>query len=666
MTLAAYIALFGWIPLVVVMFAVLPVTRAATAAVIGAWLLLPPYSLLVANFPDYSKSTAASLGLVFGTLFFGISHAIAFRPRWFDLPMLLLCFAGFAASLSNGLGVYDGLSSTLGQVFYWGIPYFFGRIYFSSSAGIRTFTVGIVIGGLAYVPLCLWEMRMSPQLLANTYGISGWHGTRLGGYRPHVFFNTGLELGLWMTAASLTAWWLWRCGVIKKIGQIPFGKVLLPLLLMTTVFCRSTGALALLLGGVFLLWASHRFRTPLPLLALLLVGPVYVAVRVPNIWAGEPLVGLAKISVGPERAASLEFRFECENLLVARALEQPLFGWGGWGRNSVFSPDGREIPKDGLWIITLGSTGFVGLTLFYLAIELPLLLFLRRFPVQIWHHPQVAPATVAATLLGIYMIDSLLNGFINIIYVSLAGALADITPARLGIGRGTNDAAGPSIQMLERNKVCVGPHPPTITGEQPDRVLSNHVTSQLAVVDRYRGLGRSLKCQERWADVRSAWQHALDILTELTKRHSDVADLRQRWCDCGNDLAWLLLNHPDLDPRGGAYALTLATEVVQRGLECEVYWNTLGVAYMRNGDPGAAIAALNRAAAWATEDNPFNCVFLAIAYAQLGDREQARHWLDQTILLKEHDYPGHPELATFCDEARAAVDANPGTTPAVI
>ncbi len=30
--------------------------------------------------------------------------------------------------------------------------------------GIRDLMVGIVAGGLAYVPFCLWEMRMSPML----------------------------------------------------------------------------------------------------------------------------------------------------------------------------------------------------------------------------------------------------------------------------------------------------------------------------------------------------------------------------------------------------------------------------------------------------------------------------------------------------------------------
>ena len=144
----------------------------------------PPYRISVTNFPDYSKITAASLGMMFGTLFFGSHHLINFRPRWFDAPMLLWCFSGMISSTANGLGMYDGLSELLGALLTWGLPYFFGRIYFGDSGGLHAFTLGIIIGGLAYVLPCLWEVRMSPNLLGNIYGFSSWQGTRLGGFVP--------------------------------------------------------------------------------------------------------------------------------------------------------------------------------------------------------------------------------------------------------------------------------------------------------------------------------------------------------------------------------------------------------------------------------------------------------------------------------------------------
>ena len=602
MSIAAYIALFGWVPTVLVLFALLPGRRAATVAVIGAWLLLPPYLIPISYFPDYSKNSAATVGMILGTLAFGQDRILAFRPRWFDLPMLAWCLCGLVTSLQNDLGVYDGLSDALRQFMYWGLPYLLGRLYFSDAEGLRSFAVAMVIGGLAYVLPCLWEMRMSPQLLADIYGISGWQGTRLGGYRPHVFFKTGLELGMWMTAASLTGWWFWRCGLLKRLGSFPFGSVLLPILLGTTVLCRSTGALVLLAGGIVVLWASSRFKTRMLLMALVLAGPVYVALRIPKLWSGRQMVDLIE-GFNPERAESLGYRFMCEELLVARALERPVFGWGGWNRSAVYFDDNYRdfdhmVPTDGVWIATLGSKGYVGLSLVYLAMGLPTMLFLRRFPVRLWHHPHIAPATLAATLLALYMIDCLLNGFINIIYITLAGGLIGIMPAQLGVGPLKRREAGGSRQPEDWRHRGTAIDP--ITGKaansiagpandslRPTTLLAG--TSEVDEADQCRSLGRTSKDQGRFAEAQIAWQRALDILTRLTALHPDDADLRQRWCDCANDLAWLQLIHPDPASRDLASALEMASQVVKRCSDCGVYWNTLGVAYFRAGDFKAAV-----------------------------------------------------------------------------
>ena len=138
---------------------------------------------------------------------------------------------------------------------------------------------------------------MSPQLLGQIYGSAKWQGERMGGYRPNVFFWSGIELGLWMTAVSLTAWWFWRCGVIKKLDQSPWKSTapdpsnhhsLLPL-------DRGNGSpdrRHIPPLGI------HSFPNSNAARALLLVGPFYVALRVPNIWSGQQLVDLAEMSVG--------------------------------------------------------------------------------------------------------------------------------------------------------------------------------------------------------------------------------------------------------------------------------------------------------------------------------------------------------------------------------
>jgi tetratricopeptide (TPR) repeat protein len=307
--------------------------------------------------------------------------------------------------------------------------------------------------------------------------------------------------------------------------------------------------------------------------------------------------------------------------------------------------------------------------LLYIVMELPVMLFLVRFPVRLWRHPRVAPAAVFATLLGLYMIDCTLNGFINLIYVFLLGGLISVMPTELGMIatglKGPNRTSG-QIGLLARHVLDSTSHSHALTGHQPNHILSGLVADRMAMAARYRVLGRNLKSQERWADTHSAWQQAFDILTELTGRHPESPDLQRCWCDCSNDLAWLLLKHPEFHSRGLDHALTLAMEVVDKRPDGAVYWNTLGAAYLRNGEPGKAIAALDRASALADDDNPFNHVFLAMAYAQLGDREQARHRLAQAIFLTERDYQNHHELACFCDEARAAVGTDPEAVSTVI
>jgi hypothetical protein len=344
-TLFALIALFGWIPFVVALYAILPRRLAATIAVIGAWLTLPPYGINIAGLPDYTKNTAATLGMMLGAFLFDPVRVTRFRPRWFDLPMLLWCSCGIASSLHNGLGLYDGLSDALTQTIAWGLPYLLGRLYFSDPEGLRDLAVGMVIGGLAYVPPCLFEFRMSPVLLSLIYGGKTAYDLRFGGWRPHVLFLTGLELGLWMTAALLTAWWLWRCGALRRIGPVPFGPVLLPILAVTTIFCRSTGAFALLTIAVAVLWLSTRLRTRLFLAGLILAVPAYAVIRTTNLWSGQRAVELVASYLGKDRAESLKYRLDAEVLLAAKALQQPVFGWGGWGRSVAYFTAEDEAEK---------------------------------------------------------------------------------------------------------------------------------------------------------------------------------------------------------------------------------------------------------------------------------------------------------------------------------
>src|SRR5260370_55879 len=80
------------------------------------------------------------------------------------------------------------------------------------------------IGGLAYIPLCIFEMIRGPRIYAWLYGYLPfqWNGAqRFLGYRPIGLLENGNQLGIWMATASLIALWLWRRETAKAILGIP-------------------------------------------------------------------------------------------------------------------------------------------------------------------------------------------------------------------------------------------------------------------------------------------------------------------------------------------------------------------------------------------------------------------------------------------------------------
>jgi len=438
---AVSIALLGWIPLVLVLFALFPPRRAAIISFLAAWLFLP-----VGRFPYiglHDKMTVTCAGVLLGTLIFGASRLRSFRPWLGDLPMLVWCLCPFVSSMTNGLGLYDAFSATYYNFVTWGAPYFIGRLYFADREGLRELAVGIFVGGLIYVPLCLWEIRMSPQLHRMVYGYQQHRfeqTLRFGGWRPMVFMQHGLMVAMWMSAASLTGIWLWTTGALKSLRRVPVAW-LFPPLLVTAVLCKSVGALVLLVAGCLAYAMARWFRTALPVLCLVAVPPTYMALRASGSWSGHSLVSLVAEMTNEERAASVNFRLKNEDMLVRRSLERKAFGWGRWARSHVFEdlpPEDVSI-TDGLWVIALGESGLVGLTAITTTLLLPVVLLWRRRPAWQWSHPSVAPAAALAVLLALYMIDNLFNAMVNPVFTLAAGGL-------VGVKRGMRRPAALPIQ----------------------------------------------------------------------------------------------------------------------------------------------------------------------------------------------------------------------------
>ncbi len=456
MTILVPVVLFGWIPLILLLFLLLTPRRAVIVAFVGAWLFLPVAGYSITGLPDFTKITATTFGAMLGVVLFDAARLARFRASWIDLPMLVFCLAPMATSLLNGLGVYDGASAIVASVITWGLPYFVGRLYFSDLAGLRELAIGIFVGGLVYVPLCLYEIRMSPQFHDIIYGFhqhSFAQTRRYGGWRPDVFMQHGLAVGMWMTAASLVGVWLWHTKALTRLRQIPM-MLLLPILVATTIMCKSFGAIVLLIGGLGALYSAKLGRTVLPCLCLAAIPVSYIGLRSTATWSGQQLVDALSV-VDRARSESLNVRLEAEDLLVDRAWQRAAFGWGTWRRNRVIDEGGRDLAvTDGLWVITFGQRGLIGLVALTMIILLPAVLVFRRFPARTWNSAALAPAVALSVILVLFMIDSLFNAMVNPIFLAAAGGLAGFVHMRPYTRRISSSSPSPGVTSLGR----VQPH----------------------------------------------------------------------------------------------------------------------------------------------------------------------------------------------------------------
>jgi hypothetical protein len=444
MNLLVYLVMFVWIPVVLYLCYRLPVQRALVVCFIGAWLFLPQVAFKVPGLPDITKMSVTCYGILLATLLFDAGRFKAFRPRWVDVPMVVWCLCPIVSSLTNGLGPYDGFATALDQTVTWGFPYFLGRLYLGNFSGLHQLAWGILVGGLVYVPLCLLEVRLSPQLHNWVYGFhahSFAQTIRYGGFRPTVFMQHGLMVGMWMMSATLIAIWLWKTGTLKVLWNVPIWCLVL-VLVVTFVLVKSTGAYALLLLGVLLLLLLTWLRTSVPLLLIIVAMIGYLWLGTTGSLSAQQthqLITLTTQVTDLDRAQSLAFRLEHEQLLSAKARQKALFGWGGWGRARITDPYGRDLSvTDSLWIITFGNLGIMGLISVMGVLLLPIVSLLWfRYPVATWSHAAVAPVAVLSVILLLYTIDCLFNAHVNPVFTLVAGGLSGLVVQERQTQRGT-------------------------------------------------------------------------------------------------------------------------------------------------------------------------------------------------------------------------------------
>lgn len=420
--------IWGWPALAVALFAFLPPRRALIAGYVIGWLFLPQLALPL-PFVKWDKHTATSVGAILGVFIFDTPKLFTFRPTLMDLAMAVWCFVPYSSAVSNGLSPYDGAASSATQIMIWGVPYVLGRIYFADYVGLRGLAVWVFVAGVIYVPFCLFECAISPQLHFMVYGFYQHDFNqviRMGGYRPMVFMQHGIAVGMMMTAASVCGIWLWYTKSLRTLFGMP---ILLPLgvLVFTTFAVKSSGALALLILGLGVLFAMKFLKNYILITVLCVVPFIYMAARSIGGWEGENLLKLIAETTEKDRALSLQCRFDNENMLLKKAMQKPYFGWGPNGANLVLAPDGAIISiPDGLWVIAIGVNGIIGLLALFAAQILPVMLIKRRFPATGWNDPMLAGVAAFAVVITLHAIDNLMNAMLNPIFILGLGGLTGL------------------------------------------------------------------------------------------------------------------------------------------------------------------------------------------------------------------------------------------------
>lgn len=437
----AYLVLFASPLAAVALFRALSLERALAWTIIGGHLLLPSETVIkFPMVPAIDKHlvpavTALMLCLLMAPKQVPSQEAPARLGRQILVGLLLLVIVTPVLTvLSNTDPIIDGRAFLPGLRLYdaWGlisqilvalVPFWLGLRYLNSQAGHRAILDAFAFGGLVYTLPALLEVRLSPQLHTWVYGFfpaDFVQHIRAGGFRPVVFLNHGLMVGIFFCLSIISTAILFREARRERRLAFPWLAAMLWLLLVLYL-SKSLGALIIAVpSALIVLLLGARLQVAFSVVVAFVVM-FYPMLRGAG-WIPVNAVYELALSIDEERAASLKFRLDNEDVLLTKANLKPLAGWGSWGRNSIFDPDTGRMTSitDGIWLIFIGVYGWLGYIGRFGLLTVPILFYALR-------RKSLGPSLITpglTVLLAAMLIDLLPNaGLVNYVWLT-AGAVA--------------------------------------------------------------------------------------------------------------------------------------------------------------------------------------------------------------------------------------------------
>lgn len=440
----AYLILALWPIVAIWLYRSKSVTEATLWTILGGHMFLPVKTMVdLPMIPPLGKESIPALAAFLGCRFIAGRRIPFWGQRgWVSWLLLLFVLGPFITTELNDDAIfvgghrlppmehYDAVSAVVNQLIII-MPFFLGRQLFRNVEDHALMFRVLILAGLFYSLLMLFEVRMSPQLHQWLYGYfphSFAQQVRFDGFRPVVFMGHGLWVAFFAVVTVIAATVFWQLK-IKVRRFSPAGVTYY--LLLVLLFCKSVAAI--IYGyAAFLLIKVSSCKTQLRVARILvLIALLYPTMSIMNLFPHQTLMGWAE-SMSAERAQSLGFRFENEHMLVDHARQRLFFGWGGWGRNRVYNEEiGDDMTvTDGKWIITFGTFGWLGFIAEFGLLALPVFRAGTVFK-KIKTQQEMTFLSAHALLVGVVMIDQLPNASLAPWLWLLAGTLLGRTEAIL-------------------------------------------------------------------------------------------------------------------------------------------------------------------------------------------------------------------------------------------
>ncbi|KRR27881.1 hypothetical protein CQ14_08565 [Bradyrhizobium lablabi] len=433
----ATVVIFAWPAVSFALYRTRPFSEATLWTILGALLLLPSnVSVKLEMIPAFDKNTIPNLCVAVACFALAQRQRVV-RPHlgvaeilavaWIVGPVFTSVLNGdtlvYGPTILPGVGYYDGISALLGQLLLC-LPFFVGRVALQRSADTEAILRVLLIAGLLYSVLMLFEIRMSPVLSSWVYDYfpSGFVSEmRYGGFRPVVFMKNGLAAAFFIMTAFLAAVAFWRLktGIIRSFPPAGVSAYLA----VVIILCKSAGAL-IYAGciGFFVRWSKPKTQVRIAVV-IVTIGIFYPVLRMTNYFPTSALLETAMV-FNRERAESLQVRFDQEQQLLAHASQRFLFGWGRYGRNRVYEENfGKDISiTDGAWIQVLGQFGIIGFAAQFGLLALPVFRAMSAFRFVGSARDRVSLA-VLALIVALNLIEQIPNSSMSSWNWLLAGAL---------------------------------------------------------------------------------------------------------------------------------------------------------------------------------------------------------------------------------------------------